>query len=190
FRREFSNRLCPVPRERQEPANRRSTMSKRDLTLSDVSAIMALQAEHPERETYRAIERLARETCGWRLLTILKYVEKDSVVERIASSDEQAYPLGGRKPLDKIATSHGAMEHGGIFLAATKADVQEAFFDHDLIFSLGITAIMNVPIRHAGRRLGTLNFCGEEGDYSDREMQIGRVLAGLLVPALLEAIEG
>ena len=55
----------------------------------------------------------------------------------------------------------------------------------ELIFSLGITAIMNVPVRHAGRRLGTLNFCGEEGMYGEREMQIGRVLAGLLVPSLL-----
>jgi GAF domain-containing protein len=165
-------------------------MSKRDLTLEDVRAVMALQAEKPERDTYKAVERLAAETCGWRLLTILKYIEADQVVERLSSSDEKAYPLGGRKPLDKIASSHGAMEHGGIFLAGTKADVKEAFFDHELIFSLGITAIMNVPIRHAGRRLGTLNFCGEEGDYHEREMQIGRVLAGLLAPAMLKAVDG
>jgi hypothetical protein len=165
-------------------------MSKRDLTLSDVAGAMALQAEKADRETYKAVERLAKETCGWRLLTILKYVEKDAVVERVSSSDEKAYPLGGRKPLDKIATSHGAMEHGGIFLVGTKAQVKEAFFDHELIFSLGITAIMNVPVRHAGRRLGTLNFCGEEGMYGEREMQIGRVLSGLLVPALLKAVDG
>ena len=165
-------------------------MSKRDLTLDDVRAVMALQAEKGDRDTFKAVEQLAFETCGWRLLTILKYVEKDAVVERISSSDEKAYPLGGRKPLDKITASHGAMEHGGIFLAGTKAQVKEAFFDHELIFSLGITAIMNVPIRHAGRRLGTLNFCGEEGNYGEREMQIGRVLSGLLVPALLRAVDG
>jgi hypothetical protein len=45
-----------------------------------------------------------------------------------------------------------------------------------------------VPIRHAGRRLGTLNFCGEEGRYGEREKAIGRVLAGLLAPALLEVV--
>jgi len=165
-------------------------MPKRDLTLNDVNAVMALQAEQPERETYKAVEKLALETCGWRLLTILKYNEAEAVVERLSSSDEAAYPIGGRKPLDKITASHGAMEHGGIFLAGTKADVKEAFFDHELIFSLGITAIMNVPVRHAGRRLGTLNFCGEEGNYHEREMQIGRVLAGLLAPALLKAVDG
>jgi hypothetical protein len=163
-------------------------MPKRDLTLDDIRAVMALQAEKPERETFKAVERLAAETCGWRLLTILKYVEEDGVVERISSSDEAAYPLGGRKPLDKIESSHGVMEHGGIFLAGTREQVKAAFYDYELIFSLGITAIMNVPIRHAGERLGTINFCGQEGDYQEREMQIGRVLAGLLAPALLEAV--
>ena len=55
---------------------------------------------------------------------------------------------------------------------------------------VSITAIMNVPVRHAGRRLGTLNFCGDEGTYHEREMAIGRVLAGLLAPALLKAVDG
>jgi hypothetical protein len=162
-------------------------MAKRDLAMDDVRAVMALQAEKGEPETYKAVERLAGETCGFRLLTILKYVEKDAVVERVSSSDEKAYPIGGRKPLDKITMSHGVTGQGDIFLAADKAQVREAFFDHELIFSLGITAIMNVPVRHAGRRLGTLNFCGEEGKYGEREKAIGRVLAGLLAPALLKA---
>ena len=165
-------------------------MPTRDLTMDDVRAVMALQAERGAPDTYKAVERLAAETCGFRLLTILKYVEQDAVVERVASSDEKAYPIGGRKPLDKITTSHGVTSQGDIFLAADKEQVRAAFFDHDLIFSLGITAIMNVPIRDSGQRLGTLNFCGEQGTYGEREKAIGRVLAGLLVPALLKATGG
>ena len=57
--------------------------------------------------------------------------------------------------------------------------------DHELIFSLGITSILNVPIRHAGRRLGTVNLCGEEGMYGPAEIAHGKVLAALLVPSLL-----
>ena len=63
------------------------------------------------------------------------------------SSDPKSYPVGGRKPLDKITASHGAMDKGELFLAGTKEDVRKAFFDHELIFSLGITAILNIPIR-------------------------------------------
>ena len=79
------------------------------------------------------------------------------------------------------------MEKGEVFLAATKDEVRQAFFDHELIFSLGVTAILNVPIRYAGRRLGTINMCGEEGMYGPAEVARGKILAGLLVPPLFAA---
>jgi hypothetical protein len=160
--------------------------AKREFTMSDVAAVAARASECADaREVYRAVERIAAETMGWRLFTVLRYVEAAGAVERIHSSDERAYPVGGRKPLDKITASHGAMEKGEVFLAATKEDVRKAFFDHELIFSLGITAILNVPIRHAGRRLGTINLCGEEGMYGPAEIARGKILAALLVPSLL-----
>ena len=163
--------------------------AKRELTMQDVGAIVARSAESTDpNEVYRAVERIAADTIGWRLFTVLRYVEAAQAVERVYSSDEKAYPVGGRKPLDKITASHGAMERGEVFLAATKEDVRKAFFDHELIFSLGITAILNVPIRHAGRRLGTINLCGEEGMYGPAEIARGKVLAGLLVATLLPAI--
>lgn len=159
---------------------------KRELTLADVAAVAARSAESADaREVYRQVERIAAETMGWRLFTILRYVEAAGAVERLYSSDEKAYPVGGRKPLDKITASHGAMEKGEVFLAATREEVRKAFFDHELIFSLGITAILNVPIRHAGRRLGTVNLCGEEGMYGAAEIARGKILAALLVPSLL-----
>ena len=160
--------------------------SKRELTVEDVAHLLALTADSADAQpVYRAAQRIAAETIGWRLFTILRYVERDQAVERLHSSDAVSYPVGGRKPLGKIAASHGAMDKGEVFLAATKEDVREAFFDHELIFSLGISAILSVPIRHAGRRLGTVNLCGEEGMYGPPEIVRGKVLAGLLAPVLL-----
>ena len=43
----------------------------------------------------REAERIAAETMGWRLFTVLRYVEKDQAVERLYSSDEKAYPVAG-----------------------------------------------------------------------------------------------
>jgi GAF domain-containing protein len=160
--------------------------TKRDLAMQDVAAVVAFTAESADpKSVYQAVQRIAAETIGWRLFTILRYVEAAQAVERLHSSDEATYPVGGRKPLSKITASHGAMERGEVFLAATREDVRRAFFDHELIFSLGITAILNVPIRHAGRRLGTINLCGEEGMYGPAEIARGKILAGLLVPTLL-----
>jgi len=158
----------------------------RSLTANDVGAIVALTAAEAERQTiYRAVETLAAETCGFVFLTTLKYDEAAQAVVRLHSSNPAAYPVGGSKPLSKITASHTAMDSGEVFLAGTRAAVQEAFFDHELIFSLGSTAIMNAPIRFGGRRLGTLNFCGEEHMYGPAEIRTAKILAGLLIPCLL-----
>jgi GAF domain len=160
--------------------------TKRGLERADVAAILERSKEATDaRELYREIERISQECVGWRLMTILRYVEADGAVERLYSSDEQAYPVGGRKPLDKIALSHRAMEKGKVFLAASREEIRAAFFDHELIFSLGISAILNAPIRYGGRRLGTLNLCGEEGAYGSAEVASATILAGLIVPSLL-----
>ena len=163
----------------------------RQLNTADVARIIGMTNEQTSRQAiYRAVETIASEACGWVLLTTLKYNEAEQVVERLHSSDEKAYPVGGRKPLAKITASHGAMEQGDVFLAADKEQVKAAFFDHALIFSLGISAILNAPIRHAGRRLGTLNFCGVADTYGPDEIQSAKILAGLLVPCLMEEMNG
>ena len=66
--------------------------------------------------------------------------------------------------------------------------MRQTYADHESLFALGITALLNVPIRHAGRRLGTMNLCGEEGMYGAAEVVRGRVLAGLLAPWLLQGM--
>jgi hypothetical protein len=162
----------------------------RQLNTADIATIIAMTNERTDHQAvYKAVETIAAETCGWVLLTTLKYNEAEQVVERLHSSDEKAYPVGGRKPLARITASHGAMEHGDAFLAADKEAVKAAFFDHELIFSLGISAILNSPIRHAGRRLGTLNFCGVADTYGPDEIRSAKILAGLLAPCLMDEMK-
>ncbi len=160
--------------------------ARRDVTIADVEAIQAMSGGEPDRMAiYRAVERIAAETVGFVFLTTLRYNEAEACVQRLHSSNEQAYPVGGRKPLSKITASHAALDSGEVFLAPDRAAVKEAFFDHELIFSLGSTAILNAPIRFGGRRLGTLNFCGVENTYGPEEVRNAKLLAGLLIPSLL-----
>jgi hypothetical protein len=163
----------------------------RDITLDDIATVTALTGAEADRaRVYKMVERIAAETVGFVFLTTLRYNEAEACVERLHSSNAQAYPVGGKKPLSKVTASHQALGAGEVFLAPTRAAVKEAFFDHDLIFSLGSTAILNAPIRMGGRRLGTLNFCGEEGRYGDMEVRNARVLAGLLIPCLIKETGG
>ena len=136
------------------------------------------------RAVYAEVQRLSAQTIHWRLLTILHYVETQGVVVRVHSSDPATYPIGGRKRLADFPTNHAAMADGEAFLAATKDDVRCAFADHEALFALGIEAILNTPVRSAGRRLGTLNLCGAGGCFGPTEVARARVLADMLVPHL------
>ena len=150
-----------------------------------VADVVALATESADpRQVYRAAERLAAETIGWRLFTVLRYVEPAQAVERLYSSDEAAYPVGGRKPLSKITAATAPWSRAKCSWRQRRRSAP-GVLDHELIFSLGITAILNVPIRHAARRLGTVNLCGEEGMYGPRRDRPRKVLAGLLAPTLL-----
>ena len=122
---------------------------------------------------------------GHRLFTILRVHEAGMEVERIYSSNTAAYPVGGRKKKQGTPWSRIVLDRGDVFVARTPDEVRDAFDDHALIFSLGIGSIMNVPIGYRGRRLGTMNISHEAGWFRDQDAAAGRLIASLLVPALL-----
>lgn len=157
----------------------------RDPVITDITAVLQLSAEMRDTlANFALVSRIGAETCGYRLLTILQYDETAGEVVRRFSSDPQ-YPVGGRKALAQYPANHAAIAANGYFLAATRGEVRQAYADHERLFAMGITSILNAPIRHAGRRLGTLNFSGTEGQYGPREVAIARTLAAMLVPNLL-----
>lgn len=159
-------------------------MALRPLTLDDVRAVLASTAGGCSSEAFETVERISAETIGWRMMTVLQYVEAEGVVVRAHSSDRAKYPIGGRKRLADYTANHAAMEGGDVFLAATADDVRRVYADHEALFALGITAILNTPIRLGNRRLGTLNLCGTSGSYGPAAVATAKVLAGLLVPHL------
>ena len=159
----------------------------RSLTLEDVAGVLALSADAPDTsEIYARVDQLVRDTVGYKLLTVLKFVEETQEVERIYSSNPKTYPVGGRKRLAAINRDH-SFAGGQIFLAADADAVKRTYPDYELILGLGASAILNAPIRHAGRRLGTLNCCGTANSYGEEEIAAAKILANLLVPTLLGA---
>jgi len=110
---------------------------------------------------------------------------------RRSSASTAAFPT----PTRPAAASRSRARRGAsrcstaaeIFVASTPGEVRAAFADYELIFSLGIGAIMNVPVRFRGRSLGTMNICAEAGRFTEADRAPGRLLAGLLVPGLLGA---
>jgi GAF domain-containing protein len=161
-------------------------MTRTAVTLSDVISIAEVTANAPETGAiFRAVDALTQKTIGHRLFTIMRLHAATREVERLYSSLPHAYPVSGRKPKQGTPWGEQVLDRGEIFVANTPEEVRAAFADYELIFSLGIGAIMNVPIRFRGRSLGTMNICAEAGWFSDADHAPGRLLASLLVLPLL-----
>jgi GAF domain-containing protein len=157
----------------------------RDLTLDDVTGVLALSAGAPPDRVYEAVSRLASEVVGIKMLTVLGFVEATKEVERLYSSNPKTYPVGGRKRLSDINRDDTLAARGEVFLAPNPEAVRGTFPDHELLLGLGIGSVLNAPIRHAGRRLGTLNCCGTASGFGARQIAAAKTLANLLVPVLL-----
>jgi GAF domain-containing protein len=136
---------------------------------------------------YAVVGELAQRAIGHRLFTVMRYLPQTVEVERLYSSNPADYPPGGRKPKQGTPWGDQVLDRGEVFIAADAEGVRAAFSDHALLARLGIGAILNVPIRFRGRVLGTMNLSHEAGHFSSDMIGPGRILAGLLVPLLLDA---
>ena len=160
--------------------------AKRPLSLAALAALAERFAVEPQPALlYAAVDALVQDVVGHRLFTLMRVLAATDEVERIYSSNTAAYPVGGRKVKRGTPWSGAVLDRGEVFVARTPDEVREAFADHELIESLGIGSIMNIPIAWAGRRLGTMNISHEAEWFTAQDEAAGRMIAPFLVPSLL-----
>ena len=152
--------------------------------LDDIIQIQALTASDATA-AYRAIDALAERVYQHRLFTVTKSLHETKEVERVYSSNPRAYAIGGRK--QKQGTEWGAqvLDRGEPLICHTPADIARVFADHELIFSLGIGSMINVPVLLGGRSFATMNMSHAGDRFSDDDLPTLRVLAALLLPMVL-----
>ena len=117
--------------------------------------------------------------------TVFRQVPGTDEVERIHSSDPRAYPVGGRKRAADYAASAAKTAQGEVYIAGDAEEVRRVYRDAELIFSIGVTSIMNVPIRWGGQNIGAINLLGDAGQFGAGEAADAALLAALMVPAIL-----
>jgi GAF domain-containing protein len=156
------------------------------LTVDDLARLADLAAAaHEASALYAAVDRLVQDVIGHKLFTMMRVHEAESEVERIYSSNPAAYPVGGRKQKRGTPWSRVVLDRGEVFVARNPDEVREAFSDHELIASLGIGSIMNVPLAWNGRRLGTMNISHDADWFTEQDAAAGRLIAAFVAPSLL-----
>jgi hypothetical protein len=149
--------------------------------LQSVAAAIAASGQ-PE-VTFAALDRAMAAVLGHRLFTILQFAPDKGESERRYSSNETAYPVGGRKPLNPTFWSKQVLVEHRPWIGYDAADIRTVFYDHELIASLGCDAMLNLPVVHDGQALGTINISNAAGWYDEADIPIGLVFAALAVPA-------
>jgi GAF domain-containing protein len=162
------------------------TQTKHRLALSDVAAILDSAARNGDpAASLGAIDARAQRALGHKLFTVMRHLPQSHEVERLYSSNPDAYPVGGRKQKQSTIWGETVLSEGKPLIARNADELRAGFPDHALILSLGIGSIMNIPVMFKGKCIGTMNVCGDAGQYGEADVRTGSILAGLIVPFAL-----
>ena len=133
--------------------------------------------------SFAAIGEEAQRRFGWKLFTAMRYLPTREV-ERVHTSNPDAYPLAGRKPRRDTPWSRQVLVRGEPYYANDAAGIRFAFEDAEKILGLGLGAVINVPVKQGGRVLGTLNFLREAGGYRPQQLSEATALASKAIELL------
>lgn len=145
------------------------------LGADDIDALAAGAAESPAA-LFAVIAEVARARVGAGLVTVMRHDEAASTVERLYSSNPQAYPVGGRKLKRDTGWSRKVLVEHRVLVNAGDDDVRESFEDHAIIFGLGLHSCVNVPLVSTGKCVGTLNVLAARPNWNDDEVAVARAL--------------
>lgn len=155
-------------------------------TMEDLAAVIAVTSRmHEVGEVLAAVDALAKRTLGHHQCSIFRYVHDTAEVERIHTSTAGSHPLGGRKRIADYPHNQTVLARGDIYVAPDREAVARTYKDSERIFALGVTSIMNVPVRFGDTNIGALNLMGEAGWYGPEVFPSARVVANLLAPTLM-----
>jgi hypothetical protein len=133
---------------------------------------------------FAALDSSMAATIGHKLFTVLLFHPSTGESERFYTNQPKAYPVGGRKPLNQTFWTKQVLEGKRPYIGYTAEDIKAVFFDHALIASLGCDSVLNLPVVHGGRVLGTVNLLHEARWYGEGDLPLGRAFAALAIPLL------
>lgn len=152
------------------------------------TCLAALRQPGPVDALFKTVDQALKDTVGHRLFTLLYVAPDGKRVKRLYTNMPKEYPVGGYKPVTQSDWHKRVIGEGRAWVGYDSKDVQWAFFDHELIRSLGCESAINQPVVYAGRVLGTMNLLDVAGHYKETDPAKIEPFAALLIGPFLDAI--
>jgi len=156
------------------------------LDTDDIEALAAGAAQSAAA-LFDAIHQVAARRVGAGLATAMRHDETASIVERVYSSNEQAYPVGGRKVKKESDWSRHVLVEHRVLVSAGDDAIRKHYNDHAIIFGLGLHSCVNVPLVCAGKCIGTLNVLRAQAEWSEGDVTLARALGIAALAGVLMA---
>ena len=156
--------------------------------MTPFESCLAALRTGPTEALFGAVDRALKETVGHKLFTLLYVAPDGKRVKRLYTNMAKEYPVGGYKPVTESDWHKRVIGERRARIGYDYKDVQWAFFDHELIRSLGCESAVNQPVVYSGRVLGTMNLLDVAGHYTEADPARIEPFAALLVGPFLEAI--
>lgn len=152
------------------------------------SCIAALKQPGPTDALFKTVDKALAETVGHKLFTLLYVAPNGKRVKRLYTNMPKEYPVGGYKEIKDTPWHKRVVQEKRAWVGYNAKDIEWAYFDHELIKSLGCESAMNVPVVYAGRLLGTANLLDAAGHYKESDVAKCEPFAALLIGPFLDAI--
>lgn len=137
---------------------------------------------------WQVISRVLEDAFGHRLFTALVYLQADQLMKRLYTSDESISPLGGFKATGSGPWSRHVLEQGRVYVGRDEDDVRSVFSEAPMLIERGLQSVFNLPVRHEGRVIGSLNLLSHRHAYDQADHDLAAVIAGLCTPVFIEEL--
>ena len=117
------------------------------------TCLAALQQPGSADILFQAVDKALAEVVGHKLFTLLYVAPNGKRVKRLYTNMPKEYPVGGYKEVTESGWHKRVIGERRVWVGYDYEDVKWAFFDHELIRSLGCESSLNQPIVYAGRVL-------------------------------------
>jgi hypothetical protein len=152
------------------------------------SCLAALRHPGPIDAFFKSLDRALVDTVGHKLFTLLYVAPNKLRVKRLYTNMPKEYPVGGYKEIKSTPWHKRVVEERRAWVGYSAKDIEWAYFDHELIKSLGCESAMNVPVVYSGRLLGTMNLLDAANHYKETDVAKCEPYAALLIGPFLDAI--
>ncbi|HTK01085.1 MAG TPA: GAF domain-containing protein [Bordetella sp.] len=106
-------------------------------------------------------------------------------LQRIWSSNPGFDPVGGRKRKEDKPWTRTVLRKGQVFIGEGADAIAGSFDDHERLRSIGLHAIVNVPIAPHGKCLAILNVLTTRPSWTDAEIALLQLFALIAKPSIL-----